>query len=189
MLGCWHYRRLLPHVGLAVLANCARAPEEDVRQAKSAYEEAVAADAERYSSDSLALAARALEQALAEVQRQNDALLPDFSCSRSLLGQARQIAHGARYEALARREKVGREAAILLERADRMLEVMEETAHLHASLDPADQKEQMRILRRASSTLAEARYAFDSGNYLDAYDRAERVVQQMQDITDGEPSS
>jgi hypothetical protein len=187
MLEC---RIMLMAAGISAAACVPPAPTHSISEARRAYAQAVDAEAERYCPDSLALASRALEDALAEVevqQRRQPPFVRDYTRARSLLGQAHQLSRGARYEAWARRDQLRAEIAVVLERASHDLAELERSAP--SEVDGAKWTAWLRLFRAASDALADARRAFREGDYYLAREHSARVGEHLRDIEGVSPKS
>lgn len=178
---------------LVPVTACVAPPDDAIADATRAFDRAIEAEARRYSPESLALASQTLDLALEEVDRQKQRPIPfrDYARARGLLGQARELARGARYEAQARRDEIRRETVSILEEASRDLAVLEEVPPSAARLDGTEWTSWIRQFRAASDGLVEARRAFRDGDYFDAQQQAERVLEQLRHIdrTPGDPLS
>ena len=170
---------LLTALTVVLPSSCARSPDDGVAEATTAFEEAVVAEAGRYNPDALALASDALEAALAEVERQNDKVMPlrDYTRAHALLRQARQLARGARYEAVARRDQARGEAATILEVATREVGALEQ----RAPASPSEWGSWIQRFRDATGSLTKARLAFREGDYASARAEALRLVEELRE--------
>jgi hypothetical protein len=165
---------------LALLAGCAKAPQETVDAAKAAVEAAKAAEADRYLADQFNAAQDSLNAAMAEIETQNSkfALTRNYDRAKALLESAISTANAAKDGVAAKKEEVKAEAQNLLTSAQA---AVEETKKLMAKAPRGKEGrqalEQMQAeLSGVESSLAEANNALSAGDFLGARDKAKAAM-------------
>ncbi len=165
---------------LALLAGCAKAPQETVDAAKAAVEAAKAAEADRYLADQFNAAQDSLNAAMAEIETQNSkfALTRSYDRAQAQLESAISAANAAKDGVAAKKEEVKAEAQSLLTSATA---AVEETKKLMAKAPRGKEGkqalEQMQAeLSGVESSLAEATNALGAGDFLGARDKAKAAM-------------
>jgi len=177
---------------LALIAGCAKAPQEVVDSAKAAVEAARAEGADRYLPELFNAAQDSLNAAMAEVEAQNSkfALTRNYDRATALLNAALTAANSAKDGVAAKKEEVKAEAQNLLTSAQA---AVEETKKLlpkaSKGKDERAALEQIQTeLSGAEASLAEANNALTSGDFIGARDKvkaaSEKVASLKQELED-----
>ncbi|MCG3120835.1 MAG: hypothetical protein ALAOOOJD_03730 [bacterium] len=165
---------------LALLAGCAKVPQETLDAAKAAVEAAKAGEADRYLADAFNAAQDSLNAAIAEIQTQESkfALTRNYDRATALLNSAISAANAAKDAVAAKKDEVKAEAQNLLTGAQT---AVEETKKLMAKAPKGkDEKaalEQIQAdLSGVETSLTEANNALGSGDFLGARDKAKAAM-------------
>jgi len=165
---------------LALMAGCAKVPQETVDAAKAAVEAAKAAEADRYLADQFNAAQDSLNAAMAEIETQNSkfALTRNYDRAKAQLESAISAANAAKDGVAAKKEEVRAEAATLLTSAQA---AVEETKKLMAKAPRG--KEGREVLEQMQTELSgveaawtEANNALNSGDFIGARDKAKAAL-------------
>jgi Skp family chaperone for outer membrane proteins len=174
-------------LALALMAGCAKAPQETVDAAKAAIEAAKAAEADRYLADQFNAAQDSLNAALTEIAAQDSkfALTRNYDRAKALLESAISAAKAAQDGVAAKKEEVKAEAATLLTSAQT---AVEETKNLLAKAprgkEGREVLEQMQTeLSGVEGSLAEANNALNSGDFLGARDKAKAAIDKANSLS------
>jgi hypothetical protein len=150
-----------------------RAIQAQIVKTRAALDEACLNEADRYAPKAMRFAEITLDQAISEVETQEARFFPfgSYEQAKQLLGRAKQAAYGAQFEAAATREKARQDSLHLINEARKTLQILLETR----AVSPQNELE----LEQLANTLAEARWAYRSGDYLTALAKAEWVGNQV----------
>jgi len=102
--------------GVALLVfciSCAKAPDTELTDAKTAIESAEAAQAKKYAPEQLTVAQDSLNSAIVQIEKQKSvfALVRSYECARKTLASAEMIAESAATEAAELKEEIEYEEA------------------------------------------------------------------------------
>jgi len=172
---------------LALLAGCAKVPQETVDAAKAAVEAAKAAEADRYLADQFNAAQDSLNAAMAEIETQNSkfALTRNYDRAKALLESAMKAANAAKDGVAAKKEEVKAEAQNLLTSAQA---AVEETKKLMAKAPRGKEGKQMLEQMQAElsgveASWAEANNALSSGDFMGARDKAQAALDKATSLS------
>jgi len=171
---------------LALMAGCAKVPQEVVDAAKAAVDGAKAAEADRYLADQFNAAQDSLNAATAEIAAQESkfALTRNYDRAKALLESAIAAANAAKDGVAAKKEEVKAEALSLWTAAQA---AVEETKKLMAKAPRGKEGkvvlEQMQAeLAGVEASLADANNAIASGDFLGARDKAKAASEKVNGI-------
>jgi hypothetical protein len=156
-----------------------REVQEHINKTRAVLDEARRHDAERYAPDALRLAEGSFERAITEVAVQERRIFPfgSYELASQHLGRARQAAYGAIFEASAEREKARHDALKLI---DEVRTFLQSSLEMKAKLRNGTQNKM--ALENLASTLADAKWAYQSGDYLTARAKAKRLLLQIKEL-------
>ncbi len=177
---------------LALMAGCAKVPQEVVDSAKAAVEAAKAAEADRYLPELFSAAQDSLNAAMAEVEAQNSkfALTRNYDRATALLNAALTAANSAKDGVAAKKDEVKAEAEGLMTSAQAAVEEVKKLfAKAPKGKEGKEVLEQMQTeLAGAETAIADAGNAMTSGDFLGARDKvkaaSEKVNGLMQELQD-----
>jgi hypothetical protein len=157
--------------------SCSNRPaeiNERIDSTRAALEKARLTGADRYAPDAMKLAERTYSRAMAEVETHKRQLFPFHSYDRAKeqLGKAKLAALGAVFEARAEREKTRQEAKRLIQEVGAILQSISLTSD-----DVSDVE-----LEDLVHVLAAAKWAYQSGDYLNAHSKAAWIHAKVEDI-------
>ena len=157
--------------------NRPRAIQAQIVNTRAALDEACLNEADRYAPNAMRLAERTFDQAISEVETQESRifLFSSYGQAKQLLGRAKQTAYGALFEAAAKREKTRQDSLHLIDEARETLQTLLEMR----AVSPHNGRQAMLELEQLANTLAEAQWAYRSGDYLTALAKAEWVGNQV----------
>lgn len=159
--------------------------QERINRTRAVLVEARRHDAERYAPDAMRLAEGSFKHAIAEVAAQERRIFPfgSYELAKQHLGRAKQAAYGAIFEASAEREKARQDALMLIgEVRDFLQSSMEVKAKLRNGTKTT------MALENLASTLADANWAYQSGDYLTARAKAKRLLLQIEELESWSPT-
>jgi hypothetical protein len=153
--------------------------QKNINDTRAVLDEARRHDAERYAPDAMRLAEGSFEHAINEVASQERRIFPfgSYKLARQHLGRARQAAYGAIFEASAEREKARQDALMLI---DEVQNYLQSSMEVKAKLRNGTQTTM--ALENLASTLADAKWAYQSGDYLTARAKAKRLLIQIKEV-------
>jgi len=168
---------------LALMAGCAKVPQEVLDSAKAAVEAARAEGADRYLPELFSAAQDSLNAATAEIAAQESkfALTRNYDRATALLNAALTAANSAKDGVAAKKEEVKAEAQNLLTSAQA---AVEETKKLLAKA-PKGKDEKAALVQHASdlstaeSELAQVPNLLSSNDFLSARDKANAVLETV----------
>jgi hypothetical protein len=168
--------------GLALLAGCAKAPQQAVEAAKAALETARTEGADRYVADQFNAAQDSLNAAVAEIEAQNSkfALTRNYDHAQKLLDGATATADAAKNAVAAKKEEVKAEAQNLMTEAQAAVgEVKTLMASAPKGKEGKEVLEQMQAeLSGVEASLAEASNLQNSGDFIGARDKAKAALEK-----------
>ncbi|MDZ7291639.1 MAG: DUF4398 domain-containing protein [candidate division KSB1 bacterium] len=172
---------------LALIAGCAKAPQETVDAAKAAMEAAKAAEADRYLADQFNAAKDSLDAALAEIEAQNSkfALTRNYDRAKALLDAALAAFNTAKDGVAAKKEQVKAEADTLMTQATAAVaEVKKLMAKAPRGKEGKEVLEQMKTeLSGVEASLTEATNAMTSGDFLTARDKIKAALDKANSLS------
>jgi hypothetical protein len=175
-------------VVLALVAGCAKAPQQEIEAAKAALEAAKTAEADRYAADLYNAAKDSLDAALAEVEAQNAkfALTRNYGNAQKWLQSAVAAANAAVEAVAANKEQVRAEAQDLWNQAKAAVaEVKGLMAKAPKGKEGKEVLEQMQSeISGVENSLAEAETALNNGDFLTARDKAKAGLEKAVAIKD-----
>jgi hypothetical protein len=156
-----------------------REVREHINKTRAVLIEARRHDAERYAPDAMRLAEGSFKLAITEVAAQERRVFPfgSYELAKQHLGRARQTAYGAIFEASAERERARQDALMLIGEVRKFLQ---STMEMKATLRNGTQTTM--ALENLASDLADAKWAYQSGDYLTARAKAKRLLLQIKEL-------
>jgi hypothetical protein len=171
---------LFLQVILVGLVSCAQAPERELTEAMQVLEQARAVEADLYASETFQEAEDTLTMAQAEIEAQaeNSILSRSYDEAARLLESAKLASSRAVYEAKSGKEQARQDAEAAISDARATLESSQASlAKARPSNQTRDELESMKAdLDALQAALAEAQIEFETGNYIDARNKAEMVL-------------
>jgi hypothetical protein len=171
---------LFLQVILVGLVSCAQAPERELTEAMQVLEQARAVEADLYASGTFQEAEDTLTMAQAEIEAQaeNSILSRSYDEAARLLESAKLASSRAVYEAKSGKEQARQDAEAAISDARATLESSQASlAKARPSNQTRDELESMKAdLDALQAALAEAQIEFETGNYIDARNKAEMVL-------------
>ena len=157
-----------------------RAVREQIKDTRALLDEARRHDADRYAPNAMRLAQGAFHLAMVEVETQESRVVPlsSFERAKQQLGRARQAAYGAIFEAAAVREKARQDSLLLMDEAQKTLQPL-----LNMRLAPprGDTSSDVEF-ENLANTLADAKWAYQSGDYLTARAKVEWFLLHVKEL-------
>ncbi len=154
-----------------------RAVQAQIVDTRAALDEACLNEADRYAPNAMRLARTTFDHAISEVETQESRafLFRSYEQAKQLLGRAKQAAYGAQFEATATREKTRQDSLHLINEAKETLQTLLEIG----AVSPHNRAQAKLELEQLANTLAEAKWAYRTGDYLTALAKAEWVGNQI----------
>jgi hypothetical protein len=171
---------------LALMAGCAKVPQEVLDSAKAAVEAARTEGADRYLPELFNAAQDSLNAAMAEVEAQNSkfALTRNYDRATALLNAALTAANSAKDGVAAKKEEVKAEADALMTSAQAAVEEVKKLfARAPRGKEGKEVLEQMQSeLAGAETAIAEAGNALASGDFLGARDKVKAASEKVNSL-------
>jgi len=171
---------------LAVMAGCAKVPQEVVDSATAAVEAARAEGADRYLPELFSAAQDSLNAATAEIAAQNSkfALTRNYDRATALLNAALTAANSAKDGVAAKKDEVKAEAENLMTSAQAAVEEVRKLfAKAPKGKEGKEILEQMQTeLAGAETAIADAGNAMTSGDFLGARDKVKAASEKVNSL-------
>jgi tetratricopeptide (TPR) repeat protein len=173
-------------LGLALLAGCAKAPQQSVDEAKAALEAARTEGADRYAPELFNAAQDSLNAAMAEIEAQNSkfALTRNYDRAQQQLEAAKTSANAAKDAVTAKKEEVKAEAQNLMTQAQAAVdEVKTLMAKAPRGKEGRQVLDQMQTeLSGVEATIAEGSSLMDAGDYAAARDKFQAALEKANSL-------
>ena len=171
---------------LALMAGCAKVPQEVVDSAKAAVDAARTEGADRYLPELFNAAQDSLNAAMAEIEAQNSkfALTRNYDRATALLNAALASANSAKEGVAAKKEEVKAEAEGLMTAAQTAVEDVKKLfAKAPKGKEGKEVLEQMQAeLATAETAIADAGNAMASGDFLGARDKVKAASEKINSL-------
>ena len=172
--------------GLALLAGCAKAPQQAVDEAKAALETARTEGADRYVPDLFNAAQDSLNAAMAEIEAQNSkfALTRNYDRAQQQLEAAKASANAAKDAVAAKKEEVKAESQNVMTAAQTAVaDVKSLIAKAPRGKEGKQVLDQMQTeLSGVEATIAEGSSLMDSGDYAGARDKFQAALEKANSL-------
>jgi DNA repair exonuclease SbcCD ATPase subunit len=159
-------------------------PQQEIDAAKAAVESAQNAGADQYVPDKFNEAKRKLDNALAEVEKQKDAMFGSFDDAKNMLAEVQTLAKEAEDAVPGRKEEVKKEAEDLLAQIP---DAVKETKKMMYKAPRG--KEGMAALKmikselkQAEESIAEVNTAMENGEYMQARNKAQAILDKIKSL-------
>jgi cob(I)alamin adenosyltransferase len=173
-------------LGLALLAGCAKAPQESVDEAKAALEAARTEGADRYAPDLFNAAQDSLNAAMAEIEAQNSkfALTRNYDRAQQQLAAATAAANAAKDAVATRKDEVKTEAQNLMAEAQAAVnEVKSLMAKAPRGKEGRQVLDQMQAeLSGVEASIAEGSSMMDAGDFAGARDKFQAALEKANSL-------
>jgi hypothetical protein len=171
---------------LVLFSGCAKAPTQELDDAKAALETAVKAEANVYAAEAYKAVSDSLEAAQAEIETQNSkfGLFRNYDRAKALLEGVKSASAEATQQAAVNKEKVRAEADTLIQQAVITIEL----AKKKLAKAPKGKEGKMVMmtfqndLQTIESELNVAKQSQEQGQYMVARDKAKTVLDQTNNL-------
>lgn len=168
---------------LALFSGCAKAPTQELADAKAAVEAAVKAEANVYAAEAYKTVSDSLEAAQAEIQAQDSkfSLFRNYDRAKAILEVVKTTSAEASQQAAVNKETVRVEADTLIQQATTAIE----QAKKKLSKAPKGKEGKMVMLtfqndlKTIEGELTVAKQSQEQGQYMAARDKAKTVLDQV----------
>ena len=159
-------------------------PQQEIDNAKAAVESAKNAGADQYVPDKFNEAKRKLDNALAEVDKQKDAMFGSFDDAKVMLTEASELAKAAEEAVPAKKEEVKAQAEELI--AQIPAAVKETKKMMYKAPRGKEGRAALKMikeeLKTAEASVSEAQAALDNGEYLQARNAAQSILDKIKSL-------
>ena len=170
-----------------IIAGCAKAPEQELAEAKAALQAAQAVEADKYLASRYNQAVKALESAESEINKQNAAFILNRKYSEAvrLLNATTSIAAELKADAAGAKEAMKAEVEAALPAAQSGIEELRKEIKRAPRSKVKDILASMaENLTAADSSLVQAAAEIAAGNYVGAQQKIGKAKARMRKVTD-----